>query len=143
MDYLGVDIAKKSFDVALLGAQQTVQGHFSNDKAGWGKLLRWLQKRKAADLQVGMEATGRYWEGLAYFLHEQGFAVSVLNPRIIKSMPRASCNETRQTARMPSSLLNSSPRSIPRRGRRRQPPFLSCRHWSATCKRSRATASAS
>jgi transposase len=31
-----------------------------------------------------MEATGSYGEALTYFLHEQGYQVSVVNPKIIK-----------------------------------------------------------
>lgn len=82
--YLGIDVAKKSFDVALLGGQQSYSGHFSNDRAGFKKLARWLKKRKAQQVHACMEATGLYWEELALFLTDEGHAVSVVNPKLIK-----------------------------------------------------------
>jgi transposase len=81
---LGIDIAKESFDVALRGAEQTVSGRFNNDAAGFKKLGRWLKKRKVAQVHGCMEATGRYWEGLALWLHQEGHQVSVVNPKVIK-----------------------------------------------------------
>lgn len=81
---LGIDIAKESFDVALLDGGQTHQGHFSNDTAGLKKLSRWLKKRRVEQAHICMEATGRYWEEVAYDLHEQGHQVSVVNPKLIK-----------------------------------------------------------
>ena len=82
--HLGIDISKDSFDVALLGGPQRYSGQFSNDRAGFKKLARWLKKRKAEEVHVCMEATGRYWEELALFLTDEGYAVSVVNPKLIK-----------------------------------------------------------
>lgn len=82
--YLGIDISKDSFDVALLGGQQRHSGQFSNDQAGLQKLARWLKKRKAGQVHACMEATGRYWEALALFLTDEEHAVSVINPKLIK-----------------------------------------------------------
>lgn len=81
---LGIDIAKETFDVALRGTEQTYTGHFSNDRQGFKKLGRWLKKRKVDQLHACMEATGRYWEALALWLHEGGHQVSVVNPKVIK-----------------------------------------------------------
>jgi transposase len=81
---LGIDMAKDTFDVALLGSRQTHRGHFSNDPTGFTKLARWLLKRQAQEAHACLEATGRYWEDLALFLHDQGHQVSVVNPKLIK-----------------------------------------------------------
>lgn len=81
---LGVDIAKASFDVALLGGAQPYQGHFENSPAGFTKLDRWLEKRKVAGAMVCMEASGRYWEALAEHLTDGGHTVSVVNPKVVK-----------------------------------------------------------
>lgn len=82
--YLGIDVSKESFDVALLGGPQPYRGQFSNDQSGFGKLNRWLQKRTTGPVRACLEATGRYWMDLALFLHEQEVPVSVVNPKLIK-----------------------------------------------------------
>lgn len=81
---LGIDIAKESFDAALLGKQQTCQGHFENSGVGFAKLDRWLTKRKATNVFACMEASGRYWEALALHLADAGHQVSVVNPKVVK-----------------------------------------------------------
>ena len=43
--YLGIDVGKESFTVALLEEGQVYQGHFKNDVAGFERLGRWLEKR--------------------------------------------------------------------------------------------------
>lgn len=84
MFVLGIDVAKETFTVALLGGQQPDSAEFSNDQSGFGKLRRWLKKRKARPLHACMEATGSYWMELALFLYEQQHQVSVVNPKLIK-----------------------------------------------------------
>jgi transposase len=86
---LGIDISKKSFDATLLTLQQAYTGHFSNDPAGYGRMARWLEKRKAKQVHACLEATNRYWEELAYFLDEEGHQVSVVNPKLIKKHAEA------------------------------------------------------
>lgn len=81
---LGIDIAKETFDVALLGSEQTWRGHFTNDRSGFGKLGRWLEKRKAEAVHACMEASGNYWMELSLFLQDEGHDVSVVNPKRIK-----------------------------------------------------------
>ncbi|XXQ69510.1 IS110 family transposase [Neisseriaceae bacterium B1] len=47
------------------------------------KMLEWIRKNITTDLStvhVIMEATGVYHELLAYFLHDQGITVSIVNP---------------------------------------------------------------
>lgn len=95
---LGIDVSKKSFDVVLLGGEQTYRGHFGNDAAGWGKLRRWLQKRQAEQVHACMEATGRYWVELAMFLHEAGYEVSVVNPKLIKKHGEATMQRNKTDA---------------------------------------------
>lgn len=87
--HLGIDVSKERFDVALLGGQQTGRGQFSNNPRGFGKLRRWLQKRQEEGVHACMEATGRYWQELALFLHEEGQQVSVVNPKRIKKYAEA------------------------------------------------------
>ena len=82
--FLGIDISKAKFDVHLIGDQQTWSGQFSNTDQGFKQLNKWLKKRKIDQMHACMEATGSYGEALTYFLHEQEYKVSVVNPKIIK-----------------------------------------------------------
>jgi transposase len=85
---LGVDVSKAKFDVALLLEGKKYRSKvFSNDSAGFRALLEWIGLHVAGGQQnvhVCMEATGVYHEGLALFLHDQGIAVSVVNPMLVK-----------------------------------------------------------
>jgi transposase len=84
---LGIDISKDKFDVCLRHPQQDqllAQKQFLNSPAGFRKLQRWLRQAGVTDVHACMEATSRYGEALALFLHEQGQPVSVVNPRRIR-----------------------------------------------------------
>lgn len=82
---LGIDIAKDSFSVALLHADHTYRGQFSNEPDGFDKLQRWLQNRaERVQIPACMEATGSYWKALTLFLVEHDYQVSVVNPKRIK-----------------------------------------------------------
>ncbi len=84
--FLGIDIAKDSFDVVLLpDGHQPEHSQFDNNRRGFNKLHRFLKKRNSQSAQVGMEATGIYYEALADFLHQKGYSVSVVNPARIKA----------------------------------------------------------
>jgi transposase len=80
MDILGIDISKSKFDVALLREEQYRTARFSNDTIGFIKLRKWLKGCDVNQLHACLEATGRYGDALALFLHEAGHRVSVVNP---------------------------------------------------------------
>jgi transposase len=83
---LGIDIGKDEVVTVLLrDGAATEQARFENTSAGFGRLQRYLKKRRLQSVHACMEATGRYYELLADFLHEQGHAVSVVNPAQIKA----------------------------------------------------------
>lgn len=89
MQQLGIDIAKEKFDVALVvdPAADTVRfktKSFSNDLAGFQRLMSWLGTRAAGPVHACMEATGPYWEALAEYLSDKGQRVSVANPGLVK-----------------------------------------------------------
>jgi transposase len=82
---VGVDIAKESFTVTLLGvAGQKHRHQFANSPTGHQGLLAWLKKHSQDEVQVCLEATSIYWEEVAERLHEAGYGVSVVNPARIK-----------------------------------------------------------
>jgi transposase len=77
----GIDVAKATLDVALLdGSGQWQTGRFANSDEGFSRLQRWLEKRSEPSVHICLEATGRYSRGVARYLHEAGYPVSVINP---------------------------------------------------------------
>ncbi len=88
-NFVGIDIAKDKFDVAIQLNNQETHLTFNNDKQGHNKLLKWLNKNTLSPW-VCMEATGHYGTKLADFLYAKGVKLSVVNPYQIKNFARAS-----------------------------------------------------
>jgi len=80
INYVGIDISKMEFDVAMPLGEKYKHFKFSNDLAGFKKLLADLPE----NTQVVMEASGPYYLQLACFLFDQGIEVSVINPLVIR-----------------------------------------------------------
>ena len=78
--YVGIDISKKFFDVAINDGKSYKHFKFSNDAAGFEALLTALP----ANSQVIMEASGPYYLRLACYLAIRGISVSVVNPLVIR-----------------------------------------------------------
>jgi transposase len=79
-DYVGIDISKDDFDVAITYNGVYRHFKFTNNLKGFKELLKKLN----ADHWVVMEASGPYYLKLSCYLHENGIAVSVVNPLVIK-----------------------------------------------------------
>jgi transposase len=87
---LGLDVAKRSFDAALLldnGRYRHRQ--FTNSPIGFAQLAAWLRQHAPGPLHAGLEATGTYGNALALFLHQQGLRVSVINPTRIHAFAQS------------------------------------------------------
>jgi transposase len=82
--YLGIDISKAYFDVAILQGQKPPRRKFPNNEKGFAQLLAWLRNRKVTQAHVCMESTSTYGDELALQLHEHGQVVSVINPALLK-----------------------------------------------------------
>lgn len=93
--YLGIDISKAKFDVYLSYEETKWSGEFPNTQSGFKQLRKWLKKRVNVQIHCCMEATGRYYEGLALYLHQQGFEVSVVNPKIIHHYAQVQMNRNK------------------------------------------------
>lgn len=78
--YIGIDISKDTFDAAT--SEHTKSVSFKNTAAGYKKFRTWASKFN--EPSVCMEATGKYYLGLATFLYEKTIFVSVVNPLRIK-----------------------------------------------------------
>lgn len=90
---LGIDMAMEKFDACLsiIDEQQRVtvisQRSFKNNKKGFEIFLAWVLKKTkqfALPAVYLMEATGIYYEQLAWFLHRQQCTVSVMLPNKAK-----------------------------------------------------------
>src|SRR5947209_9659183 len=54
--WLGIDIAKDTFEASLLQDSRVAHGGFDNTPAGFKKLEHWLKKRHVAQAHVCLEA---------------------------------------------------------------------------------------
>lgn len=89
---IGIDISKDTFTACFCLLYQ--DGHlqfsevkkFKNDKTGFNQLLRWTRKVKDSSIGISflMEATGVYYENLAYHLYEIKQQVHVVLPNTSK-----------------------------------------------------------
>lgn len=82
--YVGIDVAKNSFEVAVTGELQTLS--LGNDEAGHAELCQVLVP--LAPRLVLLEATGGYEQQLALALAAAGLRVSVVNPRQARDFAR-------------------------------------------------------
>ena len=92
---LGVDIAKKKFDVALLINGKLKHKVFSNNQEGFEELELWLKKHGANHVHVCMEASSTYGDELATSMHDAGHTVSIINPARIKGFARSELLRTK------------------------------------------------
>ena len=92
---LGIDIAKKKFDAALLRDGKFKTKVFENTPTGFAALSDWLKQHGADKVHACMEATGILYEGLALFLADAGHDVSVVNPLQIKSFGESILSRTK------------------------------------------------
>jgi transposase len=81
---LGIDVAKRTLQVALLLNGKLKQKSCANNPEGFKDLLTWLTRQVEGPVHACVEATGRYHEAVAEALVEAGHTVSVLNPVIIQ-----------------------------------------------------------
>jgi len=105
MFYLGIDIAKAFFHVCLLTPEgKRKNKRCDNTPAGFQELLSWLQRQGVTELHACLEATGTYGEALATFLYQQGFRVSVVNPKAIAHYAQSRLSRT-QTDKADAFLI--------------------------------------
>lgn len=83
--FVGIDVAKDWFDMAVLGEENTVQ--LANTKSGIAKLVKRM-KVLIPDLIV-VEATGGYEEALVLALFEASLPVALVSPQRVRQYARA------------------------------------------------------
>ncbi len=82
---LGIDIAKRKFDVAIIFDGKTLIKKFDNSARGCKLLNGWLKSLHRESVHVCLESTGTYGDLVAQSLHDAGHLVSVVNPLRIKA----------------------------------------------------------
>lgn len=83
--YVGIDVAKDWFDVAVLGEKRTKQ--LANTKKGIRDLVRWMSQLQPQLIVV--EATGGYEAALVQALFEAGLPVALVSPQRVRQYARA------------------------------------------------------
>jgi transposase len=83
--WVGIDVSKATLAVVLVRTTDSQSTQIDNSKAGFRTLENFLKKRCPQKAHVCLEATGLYGDGVAEFLHERGYVVSVVNPARIKA----------------------------------------------------------
>jgi len=81
MNYIGIDISKESFDVALQETESYKHYKFSNDSNGFKQFGKLLNKQEHWCV---MEASGPYYQKLALYLQVNEITLSVVNPLVIR-----------------------------------------------------------
>lgn len=89
---LGIDVSKLNLSLSLGFLTDKLEKEFishedvTNDKSGYTILLKWLKKSVdvTVDLLIVMEATGVYHQGIAHYLHANGYAVCVMQSGRVK-----------------------------------------------------------
>ena len=87
MEAVGIDIAKRKFDLAWISSGKLKTKVFENTDEGRTELIAWLKKHKLTteNCHLAMEATSQYYEPVALVLFDAGYKVSVVNPLQIKA----------------------------------------------------------
>lgn len=79
MLFIGIDISKSSFNVAVLHDKTYSNAQFENNQTGFDALIKWVNQFKS-DSIFCLEATGIYSLGLAKYLHRKKRTVVLVNP---------------------------------------------------------------
>lgn len=93
--FIGIDIAKLKFDVALLINDKYKHKCFKNCESGFNEFYSWCSSFKVLDAHFCMEATGIYYEALANFLFDAKCKVSVSNPAQIAAFAQSSLSRVK------------------------------------------------
>ncbi len=108
----GIDMAKDNFVAGFtsIDAEHNIQQKrpktFKNNLSGYVAFLNWIESLQSNTIEMNftMEATGVYYEGLAYFLKEGGKRVSVLLPNTVKKFGE-SLNTKSKTDKIDAKII--------------------------------------
>ena len=99
---VSMQLLKKDLSIKIIGSRS-----FKNEATGFVQLHDWIKKKATVNLplRITMEATGVYYESLAYFLyHQKEYLVHVLLPSIGKAFAK-SLNQKSKTDELDARML--------------------------------------
>jgi transposase len=146
--YVGSDVAKATVEAAVWGVAEwhgVGLGEWGNEAAGYEWLKEAVeqerQRRGADGVQLVVEPTGGYELGLVAFAREQGWLVSLPNPKVVRDYGK-SIGQRAKTDRQDALLLaamgpNGSQRYKWRCQRRLSNWRVCCnakKNWPSCCK---------
>jgi transposase len=110
---LGIDVSKLNLSLSLGFLSDKLVKEFmshsdvSNDISGYKEILKWLKALVDSDVEllVVMEATGVYHQGIAHYLHEQGYSVCVMQSGRVKRYAQ-SLDQRSKTDALDSRMLS-------------------------------------
>lgn len=98
MIYVGIDIAKQTHYASVMNSDGEILVDpfpFSNDHAGFQKLLSCIDSYPKENLLVGMESTAHYAENLTNFLFTRDFQICIINPIQTASLRKSNIRKTK------------------------------------------------
>lgn len=110
---VGIDISQNSFTACICFGKITGDlvfsevKNFKNEKTGFNQLLRWVRKSCSSEIELVflMEATGVYYENLAYHLYQLKNKVHVVLPNTSKHY-FSSLNVKTKTDKIDAKILS-------------------------------------
>ncbi len=96
--FLGIDVAKDTLAVALLGPKTPRKTSVPNTTAGYARLAQWRAAQHVGQVQVCLEATGTYSDNVAQALYDAGYRVCVVNPARIAAYAKSQLSRTKTDA---------------------------------------------
>ena len=110
---LGIDVSKASLSMCLGSLTNDLSKYFqpredvANDKQGFRELSSWLKRATKGNEKpiVVMEATGVYHEGVAQYLYDKGYKVSVMQSGRVKRYAQ-SLDQRSKTDALDSKMLS-------------------------------------
>ena len=98
MIYVGIDIAKRTHYASVMNSDGEILAKpfpFTNDHAGFQKLLSCIGSYPKELLLIGMESTAHYAENLTCFLFSRDFQVCIINPIQTASLRKSNIRKTK------------------------------------------------
>lgn len=96
--YVGIDIAKRTHYASVMNSDGEILAEpfpFTNDHAGFQKLLSCIGSFPKEHLLIGMESTAHYAENLTCFLFSRDFQVCIINPIQTASLRKSNIRKTK------------------------------------------------
>jgi transposase len=101
--WLGIDVAKASFVAAAMREDEAHLGQFANEATGFAALAECVAGAEPVTIHLVLEPTGGYELALVAFAYEQGWQVSLPNPKQVRDWAKGTgqrAKNDRQDARL-------------------------------------------